>query len=124
MNRRVLLLATFLLPASLSGTAEAGEKVAVCHVSGNGSIKMLNISVNAEGAHLDHGDWSPDTWYADEDGDGYGDAYVAAESCEQPDGFVDNADDLDDTDATSNEAQDEYFEDDGGPGGGGGDDEL
>ena len=106
----------FLLPASLSNTAGAGEKVSVCRVSGNGSIKMLNISANAEGAHLDHGDWSPDTWYADSDRDGLGDPDVAAESCEQPDGFVDNADDLDDTDDTSNEAQDEEYdpEDDDG----------
>jgi len=124
VNRKALLLVTLLLPASLSSTAEAGAKVAVCHVNGNGSIKMLNINVNAEDAHLDHGDWSPDTWYADNDGDGYGDPGAAAESCEQPDGFVDNADDLDDTDATSNDAQDEEFDPDDGEGGGGGDDEL
>jgi len=37
-----------------------------------------------------------DTWYRDEDGDGYGDAKRTSVACDQPDGFVDNADDCDD----------------------------
>jgi len=37
-------------------------------------------------------------WYADTDGDGYGDALVQALACEQPPGYVDNPDDCDDTD--------------------------
>ena len=40
------------------------------------------------------------TWYSDADGDGFGDAELAQEGCEQPDGTVANAADCDDTDAS------------------------
>ncbi len=39
------------------------------------------------------------TWYADADGDGYGSATYTWALCEQPVGYVDNADDCDDLDA-------------------------
>jgi len=39
----------------------------------------------------------PATWYADNDGDGLGDPNNSTESCEQPAGFVDNANDDNDT---------------------------
>jgi len=39
------------------------------------------------------------TWYWDGDLDGYGDPFLTATSCSQPPGYVDNADDCDDTDA-------------------------
>ncbi len=44
------------------------------------------------------------TWYADADGDGLGDAETSVMACEQPEGYVDNSDDDDDTQAepTSN----------------------
>ncbi len=38
------------------------------------------------------------TWYADADGDGYGDAGAPQTLCDQPAGHVDNDDDCDDTD--------------------------
>ncbi|MFT4975591.1 MAG: hypothetical protein ACI8S6_001478 [Myxococcota bacterium] len=41
------------------------------------------------------------TWYADNDGDGYGGAATTV-SCEQPSGFADNADDCDDGEAAAN----------------------
>ncbi len=42
------------------------------------------------------------TWYLDADGDGYGDPATAWESCEQPSGYVDSAEDCDDSDAEIN----------------------
>jgi hypothetical protein len=43
-----------------------------------------------------------DTYYADTDGDGFGDAGSFVEACEQPDGYVSNDDDCDDTTDTRN----------------------
>ncbi len=42
------------------------------------------------------------TWFADADGDGFGDGAVSVNSCSPPGGYVDNADDCDDTDASVN----------------------
>ena len=43
-----------------------------------------------------------ETWYADDDGDGYGDPNVESISCEAPAGYVANSGDCDDTDALFN----------------------
>lgn len=41
--------------------ALAGEKVDVCHITGDGSYRLINISENAVQAHLAHGDVAPGT---------------------------------------------------------------
>ena len=42
------------------------------------------------------------TWYADSDGDGYGDAITYTEACHMPPGYSSNGDDCDDLTATTN----------------------
>ena len=44
------------------------------------------------------------TWYADADGDGYGDATATTESCSEPPGYTVNGDDCDDTSASTSPA--------------------
>ena len=41
-------------------------------------------------------------WYVDADSDGYGDASGVLKDCDPPDGYVDNAEDCDDSDGTIN----------------------
>jgi len=41
------------------------------------------------------------TWYADADGDGYGDPWTPIESCAAVDGYLENADDCDDTEPSA-----------------------
>ncbi|MFH1463365.1 MAG: putative metal-binding motif-containing protein [Pseudomonadota bacterium] len=48
------------------------------------------------------------TWYADTDGDAYGDPAVTTLACSQPTGFVADATDCDDTDAAQYPGADEY----------------
>jgi hypothetical protein len=48
------------------------------------------------------------TWYADADEDGFGDASVSLDSCEQPSGYGTDATDCDDSDADTHPAADEY----------------
>ncbi len=48
------------------------------------------------------------TYYADSDYDGYGDPDRTIEACELPDGYVENTDDCDDSDAAQYPGADEY----------------
>ena len=51
------------------------------------------------------------TWYADVDGDGYGDAAATSVSCDAVDGWVADATDCDDSDAAVNPGATEYCDD-------------
>ncbi|MCB9741189.1 MAG: putative metal-binding motif-containing protein [Alphaproteobacteria bacterium] len=48
------------------------------------------------------------TWYADVDGDGFGNPEYTTQSCEQPLGYVDNADDCNDLNLLSNPEGEEW----------------
>ena len=76
------------------------NKVDICHFDADTELfHVINISSNAVDNHLaNHGDSAPSTYYADQDGDGYGDA-ATTDACPNP-GFVDNSDDAFPTDAT------------------------
>jgi hypothetical protein len=50
-------------------------------------------------------------WYADADGDGFGDPEVTQDACEQPSGFVEAPNDCDDGDAAVNPSADELCND-------------
>ncbi len=58
------------------------------------------------------------TWYPDGDGDGFGDAGSSQDACDQPAGWVDNADDCDDQDAAVAATCDTGEPTDSGSGGG------
>lgn len=51
---------------------------------------------DCDGEVDENGAVNADTFYADSDGDGYGDATVTIESCAQPNGYVENAEDCND----------------------------
>jgi len=51
------------------------------------------------------------TWYADTDGDGFGDAGSSTIACDQPSGYVADATDCDDAEATTNPAATEVWYD-------------
>jgi len=51
--------------------------------------------------HVDEGATDASTWYRDADSDSYGTADVSTLACDMPDGFVSDATDCDDVDATS-----------------------
>ncbi len=51
------------------------------------------------------------TYYADTDGDGYGDEGSAITACEQPEGYVEDAGDCDDTDAAFNPGAKDFCDD-------------
>ncbi len=83
---KLITTAILTIVLGLPAVASAGTKVAICHVTGNGSVNMLLVSENAVDTHIaEHGDFSPTTWFHDADANGG--AYDAEEvSCEMPEG--------------------------------------
>ena len=56
---------------------------------------------------VDSGTADEPTWYADDDGDGYGDAALSLSACDAPSGYVADDTDCDDADATVNPGAEE-----------------
>ena len=61
--------------------------------------------------NIDDGSIDAMTWYADTDGDGYGDAALSTESCDQPSGYVADDTDCDDDDGAISPAGEEICND-------------
>jgi hypothetical protein len=122
MNRAALLLPLALLACAeespdATGTeaigrgGSGGAKGDVCHITGSGAVNMLNVSTSALAAHLAHGDYTPLTFFADLDGDGYGDPDATTESCAAPTDYVADDQDCDDTSSAVNPDATEVCED-------------
>ena len=69
MTRVRRMLFTALVPAVVLASAMAAsavgtpqDKVAICHVTGNGGTHQISVSGNALQAHLGHGDSLPDEY--------------------------------------------------------------
>ena len=64
-----------------------------------GATEVCNgIDDDCDGT-IDTGSADPATWYADSDGDGFGDLATATEECTAPSGYIADSTDCDDTDA-------------------------
>ncbi len=79
-----------------------------------GAIEQCDEADNDCDGEIDEpGSSGQTTWYADYDGDGYGNLAYEVEGCEAPDGYVDNAEDCDDSSADASPDNDEEICDDG-----------
>jgi len=65
-------------------------------------VEICDGTDNDCDGETDAGALDPGIWYADIDGDGYGDPDTATESCEELSGYTADASDCDDTDAAVN----------------------
>lgn len=63
---------------------------------------LLMIGLIAINSCSNDDDCTEQTWYQDSDGDGFGNLNSSESSCSQPNDFVLNSDDIDDTDANLN----------------------
>jgi len=66
-----------------------------------GGVEVCDGADNDCNGTADDDPTDPDTFYADDDGDGFGDPETSLAACEAPAGAVDNADDCDDTDSSA-----------------------
>jgi hypothetical protein len=93
-------------PASQTGDCDPGEGFVIDNTDCDdaddaifpGADEVCNGADDDCDGTADNGAEVP-TWYADADGDGFGDEAVPVSACEQPPGAVANTDDCDDTTA-------------------------
>lgn len=98
MNSKAIGLALLAAVVMAPSAALAYPKVSICHKSCGDSYHVIKVSQNAVQAHLAHGDVVAGVFYADADGDGFGNHCGATSVCPGP-GFVANSDDCNDADA-------------------------
>lgn len=108
MRRFSILIAMVIVAAILGvvqtglvsdGVAQASQtKLNICHIDEEGIVHTINIAEPANKAHITHGDYQPITFYEDTDGDVFGNPDVSLDLCEQPEGYVNDNTDCDDSD--------------------------
>ena len=98
----LMSLAAGCLPAPVAGDTDTGAGVGSGEGGGSGSGTGSDDTGCAE----------PRTWYRDADGDYYGDEGDTVEGCDAPQGYVDQGEDCDDSDATVSPAATESCADD------------
>ena len=97
---------------------EDGDTFAACEecddlnalINPNGTEVCNDLDDNCDGA-VDVDAIDASTWYADADGDSYGNEEVVTASCDQPDNFVVDSTDCDDADGTSHPGGEEVAND-------------
>ena len=72
-----------------------------------GSDEVCDNIDNNCNAEVDENPVDVTTWYVDADGDGYGFIQISVVACSQPDGYVSNSDDCDDSNSNTNPGSDE-----------------
>ena len=88
-----------LLLSLLACTGETDEKL---DADGDGLLATVDCDDNDAAVGL------PGTWYGDGDADGFGITTISVEECAAPQGFVDNADDYNDSDVLISPAGTEH----------------
>lgn len=98
--KNIMIYAAAFILVFMTATTQAaskgkGNKVDICHFDKDaGMFHVINVSQNAVDRHFsNHGDAYPGSYYADVDGDGFGDAAGETDSCPNL-GFVDNGTDV------------------------------
>ncbi|TNF27771.1 MAG: hypothetical protein EP329_19050 [Deltaproteobacteria bacterium] len=105
MKNAIAFVATlsFVLLAGSSAFAKPGNgnTVPICHYDGQGRVHLIYVNEHAVPAHVaNHGDHGLIAFFADADGDGFGDAGAVVEACAQPEGYVTDDTDCNDGDAS------------------------
>jgi hypothetical protein len=91
-------LTVFVFPPSVA--AAPSQRTALCHLMKSGEERLILVSDSQVQRHLQHGDRLADSYFADQDGDGFGAAETFA--CDPAEGLSDNNLDCNDADATVN----------------------
>ncbi|NVK07940.1 MAG: hypothetical protein HWD89_02735 [Tenacibaculum sp.] len=106
---------TWYWQSSSSGTSTSNSSTSITRTSG--TVYYLRARNNTSGCwsgvrSITYSIDSPPIWYADTDGDSYGDANTTTSACQAPNGYVSNNDDYDDsTNLITNIAPKNYYRD-------------